>query len=177
MTLGVLIAGLIVSTGVLVWICALLIGDISAAVYIPTPDEHMNEALAELNMKPGKTFVDLGSGDGKLVMAAAQRYKVRSVGYEINPLLVIYSRLAAGIKKVHGAVFREKSFWAADLSEFNYVYAYLYPPAMKKLAVKLEKELRKGSTVVSKAFEIKEWKDKLVKKRMVGEKVLWVYRI
>jgi ribosomal protein L11 methylase PrmA len=175
---GVILGALVViSLGVLVWMVSLLVGDLSAATFIPTPTEHMDKALELLNMKPGGAFVDLGSGDGKLVIEAARKYQVQAVGYEISPLLVIYSRLMAKLRDVPNAKFSGKNFWKADLAKFDYIYCYLYPPAMKKLAPKLDKELKKGTVVISKAFEMKEWKDKLVKKVDLGGKVLWVYRV
>jgi hypothetical protein len=177
MNLIILLVFLIISVVVLIWIVSLLIGDLSAATYVPTPTKDLNIALAELQMKPGKKFVDLGSGDGKIVMAAAKDYKVLAVGYEINPLLVLYSKIAAKTGKVAGAVFRGRSFWDANLGEFDYMYCYLYPPAMRRLAPKLEKELKSGTMVVSKAFEMKSWKNKLVKKVDMNGKILWVYRV
>ncbi|HTZ53024.1 MAG TPA: hypothetical protein VMF68_15255 [Spirochaetia bacterium] len=98
---------------------------------------------------PGQRVADLGSGDGRVLIALARR-GAEAHGYEVNPLLVVASRVAirraglAGQARVHW-----KSFWRADLSPFDAVTLFQGSFVMRKLERKVRRELRPGARVVS----------------------------
>jgi len=123
------------------------------AVYVPADQEVVRKMVKLANPKPGDKFVDLGSGDGRIVIAFA-RAGAESHGYEVNPLLVWISRRnirAAGLTGkafIHG-----RSFWKQDLSGFNIVAVYGVTYIMRKLKKKLKKESQSGSRLVSYLFE------------------------
>lgn len=109
------------------------------------------------NVKPGEKAVDLGSGDGRVVIAMAKQ-GIEAHGYEINPLLVILSR--RNIKKagVSDKVFVHwQSFWNKNLSEFDIITVYGISYMMKKLETKLKKELKLNARVVSNYFIFSDW--------------------
>lgn len=152
--LGILLYFLIViGAGV----AAYLLGLLNGALYVPTDAKMVEEMLDAASLVSGDTLVDLGSGDGRLVIAAAKR-GIGAVGYEINPLLVWLSRKkakAAGVEEL--AVFHWKDFWNADLSPYSVVMVFGIGHIMGKLERKLEKELRPGSRVVCNLFSMPEW--------------------
>lgn len=106
-----------------------------------------------LKLKKGQKMVDLGSGDGRIVMAFA-RAGIESHGYEINPVLVMISRIRirrAGLEKK--AFIHFKDFWVTNLADFDAVTLYGIAHIMKRLESKLKKELKPGSKVVTNYFK------------------------
>jgi hypothetical protein len=101
------------------------------APFLPTFKKQGSNALDLLGLKPGQTFVDLGSGDGRLLSLAASR-GLQAVGYELNPFLAAYSWL---VTRRHGnrVKVRLGSFWRADLSKADGVFVFLIGHHMKRL--------------------------------------------
>ena len=127
------------------------------AIFMPTPDEAVITMISLLNIQPGEKAVDLGSGDGKLVIALAKA-GANVEGYEINPFLVWISR--KNIKKAKltdSAVIHQKDFWKIDFSPFSIVTLYGVPYIMDKLEEKLKKELKPGARVASNYFGFSSW--------------------
>lgn len=123
------------------------------APFLPTMKGPRQEALDLLALKPGQTLVDLGSGDGSFLAAAAER-GLNAVGYEINPFLFIYSWLRTRKygKKVK---IKLKSFWRADLAQADGVFVFLITHRMEQLAKMIENRTGKRPLrVVSHAFQI-----------------------
>jgi hypothetical protein len=147
---------LILAVGILVWVLFNLIGEISAVAFVPTGQQEMEQVLEKLKLLPGKIFVDLGSGDGRVVRTATEKYGVLGIGYEIHPWLVLWARIRAG--GIPNIKFVRQSLWTANISRADYIYCYLSPKAMRKLAKKIETESKQGTVIISKAFEIKELK-------------------
>ncbi len=112
------------------------------AIYYPTTDLVVAQIL-ELSQASSKdVLIDLGSGDGRILIAAA-RLGVRAIGYEINPLLVWRSRRLICEAKLDKLVtVYWKSFWKADFSKATVVTVYLFPNLMNRLQRLLEKKVR-----------------------------------
>ncbi|MCI0345784.1 MAG: methyltransferase domain-containing protein, partial [Chloroflexi bacterium] len=107
---------------------------------------------------PGVVVFDLGSGDGRVVIAAAQRYGARGVGVEINPVWVLYARRDAEQAGVTDRVtFRIDDLFAVDLREATVVTLYLLPWMNRKLAPRFRAELRPGTRIVSHEYGIGDW--------------------
>lgn len=127
------------------------------AIYVPTSKGKIKKIVELADIKPGDKAVDLGSGDGRVVMALA-RAGANAYGYEVNPVLVNRSRKR--IKKAglqNKAHVKWKNFWEADLSGFDLVVIYGMSHVMKRLEKKLERELRKGAKVAAVIFELPSW--------------------
>lgn len=105
-------------------------------------------------LRPGMRAVDLGSGAGRLLFLAAKR-GAAIVGYELNPILYLWTLLIIKLKGLSGRVsVRWRSLYRADLSEADVVFAFLLPKPMERLAPKLFTELKPGATIISYAFSI-----------------------
>lgn len=130
------------------------------APYLPTKRRERQQALNLLNLKPGQTLVDLGSGDGSILVTAAQ-HDLRAIGYEINPFLWLVSRLRT-LKYGSRVRVKLQSFWRADLSRADGVFVFLIERKMARLDKLLNQQstlqLRSGQEkplpVVSHAFKI-----------------------
>jgi SAM-dependent methyltransferase len=127
-------------------------------LYLPTP-HHVVAAMLELaRVGPGDVVYDLGSGDGRIPIAAAQRYGVRAVGIELDARLVERARCnarAAGV--AHLVEFRQQDLFEASLREATVVTLFLFPQANARLRPKLAAELAPGARVVSHRFGLGDW--------------------
>jgi predicted RNA methylase len=126
--------------------------------YEPTPLTVVDAMLKMAGVGPTDTVYDLGSGDGRIPLMAAQRYGARGVGIEIQPALVRASRQTAHDSGVEDKVtFVEQDFFDADLSPATVVILYLWPGVNDALEPKLRRELRPGSRIVSYTFGMSKW--------------------
>ncbi len=128
--------------------------------YVPTKSKKVLEILKHAHLKKGKLFVELGSGDGRIVRWAVKKYHVKGLGVDINPLLVFWSKILGG-KNIE---FKVENIFDTDLKKADYVYLFLMPKLIEKLVIKMKKELKKGAIVISHGFPIKGWEKKLYKK-------------
>lgn len=133
---------------------------IKGAPYVPTKQKAVQKMIDLAGIKPGQKAVDLGSGDGRIVIAFAQA-GADSHGYEINPLLVWWSRWKIRKAGLEGKAFvHQKSFWNEDLSSYDVVALFGVRYIMKELGQKLEKELKSGAKIVSYGFSFPGWQYK-----------------
>jgi len=135
------------------------------APYVSSPVRVVDRMLELANIKPGETVYDLGSGDGRVLIAAVEKYKARAVGIEISPKLV--AEASAHIEKlglsdqarvIQGDVLR------ADLSRADVVIIYLVTSLNEKLRPRFEKLLRTGARVISHDYAVPGWKPARVEK-------------
>ena len=107
---------------------------------------------------PGDVVYDLGSGDGRVVITAAQRYGARGVGIELNPVWVRDARrIAEALGVTDKVTFRIEDLFTTDLREATVVTLYLYPAMNRKLAPRLLAELKPGARIVSHEYGIGDW--------------------
>jgi SAM-dependent methyltransferase len=127
-------------------------------LYLPTP-HHVVEAMLELaRVAPGDVVYDLGSGDGRIPIAAARRYGVRAVGIELDARLIERARCRAREAGVaHLVEFRQQDLFAASLREATVVTLFLFPATNERLRPKLAAELAPGARVVSHRFGLGDW--------------------
>lgn len=124
------------------------------APYLPTRKAQAKQALDLLELKKGEVFVDLGSGDGAVLIEAARRGLV-CYGYELNPFVCLVSKVRT-IRFGSQVHVYCRNFWKTPLpSTTKGVFVFLLDPYMPKLNKKLVKEL-KGGRLVSYTFEIPE---------------------
>src|ERR1700675_2774941 len=119
-------------------------------IYVPTPQSVVDAMLNLAQVTSRDIVYDLGSGDGRIPITAAQRYGARGVGVEIDPnvLRQAYDNLArAGV--ADRVVFRNDDLFKVDISEATVVTLFLLEGLNLKLLPKLQRELRPGTRIVS----------------------------
>jgi ribosomal protein L11 methylase PrmA len=122
------------------------------AIYFPTTPKGVKTICRLAEVHAGDAIADLGSGDGRILIALAKA-GAEAHGYEVDPFLVMRSRQAIRKAGLEGkAVVHWKSFWKADLGKYKTVVAYGFPHIMKKLGDKLNRELSPGTKVISNVF-------------------------
>lgn len=131
----------------------------SVAPSVYTPPGIVDEIMQLARVGPGDYVVDLGSGDGRLVIAAVAKYKARGgFGVDISPMMVTLSNENAAKAGVGDRVrFYERDLFAADISEATVVTVYLLPSIMGKVEKKLLAELKPGARVVVHDFPFPSW--------------------
>lgn len=122
------------------------------APFLPTLRDHVPKALDLIDLQPGQTLLELGSGDGRVLIAAAERGLI-VIGYELNPVLVIYSWLRTR-KYDHQVKVVWGNYWRKELPTTDGIFVFLLRPYMHKLDKKIIHDCHKSVKLVSFAFEI-----------------------
>ena len=126
--------------------------------FITTPPEVVERMLELAGTRADDFVVDLGSGDGRIVIAAAQKHGARGLGIELDPALVAKSRENAQKTKTQDRVnFVQGDVLVADISRASVVTVYLLPALMAKLQSRFIDELAPGTRIVSHAFGMAGW--------------------
>lgn len=148
----------------------------AGVIFVTTPHEAVHEMLRLAAVTRNDVVYDLGSGDGRIVIAAARDFGARAVGVEIDPKLIKESEENARNAGVGDRVrFVEQDLFRADLREATVVTLFLLPGLNELLRPKLMEELRPGSRVVSHMYDMREWQpDKTVR---VGGSTIYVWVI
>lgn len=121
------------------------------APYLPTLKPQVKAALALADLQPGQTLLELGCGDGRVAVAAAQR-GIKVVGYELNPFLAVIAWLRTRRYR-HLVRIRWGNFWQADWPPAQAIFVFLIPKYMTKLDERIE-QYGRPVTLVSFAFAI-----------------------
>jgi ubiquinone/menaquinone biosynthesis C-methylase UbiE len=146
--------------------CSLLIFLSSAAVqeeylevpFVPTPYEVVAEMLRLADVGKDDIIYDLGCGDGRIIIMAAEKMGARGVGVDIDPQRIVESRENAIKAKVTDRVrFLQKDLFEANISKATVVTLYLTSDVNLKVRPKLLRELKPGTRVVSNDFDMEEW--------------------
>ena len=128
-------------------------------IFVPTPQDVVDAMLNVAQVRKGDVLYDLGSGDGRIPITAAQKYDIaRGVGIDINPERVKEAnenRVKAGVKQV---TFINADLFEANLSDATVITLYLLPALNLKLLPKLLTEVKPGTRIVSHAFDMGTWK-------------------
>jgi SAM-dependent methyltransferase len=129
------------------------------APYVSAPEHAVDKMLDMANLKPGETLYDLGCGDGRIIIAAAKKYRVKAVGVEISEQLAraaVENARKAGVQNQVKVIHQD--FMRTDLSDANVVTLYLATTANDMLRPNLERYLRPSTRVVSYDYPIPGWK-------------------
>ena len=128
-------------------------------IFVPTPQEVVEDMLRLADVRKGDVLYDLGSGDGRIPITAAKKYGVRGVGIDIDPDRVseaVEGARKAGVSKL--VEFRLDDIFKADFREATVVTLYLLPELNVKLRPRLLAELKPGTRIVSHQFDMGDWR-------------------
>jgi SAM-dependent methyltransferase len=152
--------------------------------YVPTPQVVVDRMLELARVNAGETVIDLGSGDGRIMIEAASKYGARGFGVEIDPRLVKLSNERAAKAGVAERVkFLQQDLFKTDFHEANVLTLYLLPDVNLALRPKILAELKPGARVVSHDYAMGDWRpdaeetiaapDKKVGARKESQVYLW----
>ncbi|OQX51455.1 hypothetical protein B5M47_00425 [candidate division CPR3 bacterium 4484_211] len=126
------------------------------APYAPSQKGVIEKMIKLGEIKQGTKVVDLGSGDGRLLIAVT-RLGAEAHGYEINPFLFCWSKIRIKRARTKKALVHLKDFWRVNLSNYDVVFLFGTPLIMGRLEKKLQKELPHNARVVSNYFQFPNW--------------------
>jgi ribosomal protein L11 methylase PrmA len=128
-------------------------------IFVPTPQEVVEDMLRLANVQKGDVLYDLGSGDGRIAITAARKYGIKATGIDIDPERIREANENAKKAGVTSLVqFRQEDLFAADFKDATVITLYLLPDLNVKLRPKLWNELKPGTRIVSHQFEMGAWK-------------------
>ncbi|HYT54805.1 MAG TPA: class I SAM-dependent methyltransferase [Verrucomicrobiae bacterium] len=140
------------------WVAASLAQELSKLPYVPTPQIVVDEMLKLANVTAKDFVIDLGSGDGRMIITAARNFKANGLGVDIDAKLVQLSNKQAKADGVDERVkFIEQDMFATDISKATVVTLYVLPDFMEKLRPKLLAELKPGSRIVAHDYYMSDW--------------------
>jgi precorrin-6B methylase 2 len=144
--------------------------------FVPTPNEVVDEMLKIADVKKTDVLYDLGSGDGRIVITAAQRYGAHGVGVDINPERIAEANENAKKAGVTDRVkFVEGDLFEAKFADATVVTLYLLPGVNLKLKPRLLSELKPGTRIVSHSFDMGDWKPE--KEQDVNGRRIYLWRV
>ena len=132
--------------------------ELSKLPYVPTPQVVVDEMLKLAGVTADDFVIDLGSGDGRIVISAAKQFKAKGLGVDIDGKLVALSNRNAKQEKVYDRVeFAERDMFKTDISKASVLTLYVLPDFMEKLRSKVLAELKPGTRVVAHDYYLEEW--------------------
>lgn len=148
------------------------------APYAVTPMFVVDKMLQLAEVSADDIIYDIGCGDGRIIITAALEYGARGIGIDIDPKRIKESRTAASESLVeHLVEFRQEDATKTDLSPATVVTMYLLPESNELLRPQLERMLKPGTRVVSHAYQIPGWEDKLDMVHTMGNEYDGIYLI
>lgn len=134
--------------------------------FVPSAQDRLDTMIELSEVKTGQKSVDLGSGDGRVVIAMAKA-GAEAHGYEVNPKLVAEAQKNITEEGLEGKAFiHEMNFWDGDLSDFDVISVYGITSIMDRLEKKCQSELKSGAKVVSNYFTFPDWQPAVVKEKV-----------
>lgn len=155
-------------------IVLLLLPALSGQPWVPANKNRIHRALEKAELKPGEVLYDLGSGDGRVLIAAARDFGARAVGVEISPLLYAMAWIkvqSAGVGRLVHLYWG--SYYKTKLVDADVVYLYLTSRNANHLREKLGEELKTGARVVSVSADFEGW----IPAEVDWEALIFLYKI
>jgi predicted O-methyltransferase YrrM len=144
--------------------------------YVPTPQPVVDTMLSLAKVGKDDVLYDLGSGDGRIVITAAQKFGTRGTGIDIDPQRIKEANTNAQSAGVVDKVkFAQQDLFNTDFRDATVVTLYLLPDVNKKLRPKLLSQLKPGTRIVSHDFDMDEWKPEKVVKVQAADRQHTVY--
>jgi precorrin-6B methylase 2 len=141
---------------------------------VPTKPERIRKALKLVNLQRNEVLYDLGAGDGRVLLIAAREFGAEAVGVEVGPIqcaLIWLRAVASGFS--NQIKVRWGNFYKADLHDADVVFFYATSKEVTKLAPHLEKQLKKGTRLVSISADFSEWEPSV----MDQHELIFVYEM
>ena len=146
-------------------------------IYVPTPQEVVDQMLKLAKVGKNDILYDLGSGDGRIPVTAAKKFGVRAVGIDIDPQRIAEANENAKKNGVtHLVRFKREDLFKTDFKDATVVTLYLLPDLNLKLRPRLLAELKPGTRIVSHQFDMGDWKPER-KIEMSAGRVIYLWTI
>lgn len=143
-----------VALGVIILSVLNEVSSLRGAPFVPTTGGEIKEILERVRLRKGQVFLELGSGDGRVVRSAVKLFGVSGIGVDIHPMLIWYSRWRTWRQKLKGIKFVRKNVYKFPLKGVDVIYLFLMPKMLVKLQDRMLKECQSGTLVIAHGFEV-----------------------
>lgn len=146
--------------------------------FVPSSNAEVLKMVAAAQLKDGDHVLDLGCGDGRLLIEAEKNAKIKGIGFELAPLVFILAFVRLKLSKCKSKVYL-KNMFSADLSNADVIFCYLIPNIMQRITDKIKKECRPGTRIISNTFHLPnlELTQTLSKDQPPGTPTIYIYTI
>lgn len=144
-------------------------------LYVPTPEDVVDKMLEVAKVTKDDLVLDLGSGDGRIPIAAAKKFGCRARGVDINPVRIEEANAnlkGSGVENL--VTFVEGDVFKVPIADASVVTLYLFPHVMLKLRDRLKTELKPGTRIVAHEFMMGDWEPKLTERVRHTRVHLWI---
>ncbi|PJE63360.1 hypothetical protein COU89_03765 [Candidatus Roizmanbacteria bacterium CG10_big_fil_rev_8_21_14_0_10_45_7] len=160
--MAIIILALVVFLLALIYVyVAMAVSDWLGVPFVPTYSWDVKKLLSTIKARKNDVFYDIGAGDGSVVRYAAKHWGIESYGVEKNRMLVWYARLISWITRQTDVHMIAADAFSVSYRNATIIYLYLFPEFIAKLIVKLKKECKPRTLVISHKFIIKPWSNSL----------------
>lgn len=171
------IATIIIVLGVIVFLSiSFYITIFGGGPFMPTSMPAVHKVLKNAGIKKGDKVYDIGAGDGRFLHFAKKDYGAKSTGFELDPFVFFIAKLRQWIWKWQGEMVFG-NFEKHNISDADVVLCYMLPRTLAKFQKKFDKELKKGTKIISYAFHIGDWKPKKIIPRAGKISQIFIYKI
>ena len=146
------------------------------APYVTTDYAVVDAMLAMAHVRPGDQVIDLGSGDGRILIAAARSHGARGLGVDIDPVRVREATANAQAARVSDRVqFRRQDLFRTPLGEADVVTLYLTAEVNRRLRPRILEQMRPGTRVVSHQYDMGEWRPD--QRQQIGSSTIFLWLV
>lgn len=155
---------------------SLIFSSLSFAPWVPSRGRDLKRIFKLADLRPGQVFYDLGCGNGRLVVYAANNYKVKAVGLEISVPLYLICQFRKFFNRGVELEFKFKNLHKENLAAADVVYFFGMPYVLnEKFCRKLKRELKAGAKIISYSFKLADWPPKLIDRPSANDLPVYLY--
>lgn len=153
------LVSIVILVFVLLFAVYILFTILPSAPFVPSSNKRVKQMIDAANLSQDDIVFDLGCGNGKLLFEANKKRVKQTVGFDINPMLIIFNRLKVISLRRSNMIFINKSLFDADLTTCTKLFVYLSPNIMKKLEQKILEEMPDGAVIISNTFSFRNLRE------------------
>jgi ribosomal protein L11 methylase PrmA len=135
----------------------LIYSSLMGSPYVASKKNQLSTILREIPFSKKMKFLDLGCGDGRVVMSVAKEYGIEALGVDINPMIIAWAKFKTQLAQIPTAKYKVENIFKTNLVDFDVIYLFLMPKLLLKLKRKLQKETKNGVLIISHGFKIDGW--------------------
>ena len=157
---------------------SLIFSVLSFAPWVPSRSRDLKRIFKLADLKPGQVFYDLGCGNGKMVIYAANNFKVKAIGLEISLPFYLICKLRQALNKPSNIEFKFKNLYKENLAVADVIYFFGMPHVLnEKFCLKLKQELKPGTKIISYSFKLYDWRPKIIDKPSEKDLPVYLYEV
>jgi len=156
----------------------LIFSVLSFAPWVPSRSRDLERIFKLADLKPGQIFYELGCGNGRVSVYAANHFKVKVIGLEISLPFYLICKLRQFFNRSAKLEFKLKNLYHENLAPADVVYLFGIPKTLnEKFCLKLKQELRPGTKIISYSFKLHNWQPKITDKPTKKDLPVYLYEV